>query len=144
MWSDYPALWPETIRGLYVSSVRWSEQMRSHLPAHPLKGDYARMFQRCGHGVPDLARARRSASNALTLIVQDEIVPYGISEKTGEDIHNEMRLLELPWPSDELRKLENTEVTLRVTLSSFVAPNPSEASRGSRYRYGLARPALQA
>jgi hypothetical protein len=26
-------------------------------------------------------------------------------------------------------------VTLRVALSSFIAPNPSEASRGSRYRY---------
>ncbi len=135
LWSDYPALWPETIRGLYVSSARWNAQMRSHLPAHPLKGDYARMFQRYGYGVPDLARARRSASNALTLIVQDEIVPYGISAETGGDVHNEMRLLELPWPIEELRKLGNTEVTLRVTLSSFVAPNPSEASRGSRYRY---------
>lgn len=135
LWSDYPALWPETIRGLYVSSARWNAQMRSHLPAHPLKSDYARMFQRYGYGVPDLARARRSASNAITLIIQDEIVPYGISAETGGDVHNEMRLLELPWPIEELRKLGNTEVMLRVTLSSFVAPNPSEASRGSRYRY---------
>jgi len=135
LWSDYPSLWPETIRGLYVSSARWTDQMRSHLPVAPQKGDYARLFQRYGHGVPDLARARRSAANALTLIVQDVIVPYGLSTKTGGDVHNEMRLFELPWPVEELRKLGTANVTLRVTLSSFVAPNPSEASRGSRYRY---------
>ncbi len=109
--------------------------MRSHLPTHAQKGDYTRLFQRYGHGVPDLDRARRSASNALTLIVQDEIVPYGLSEKTGGDIHKEMRLFNLPWPIEALRRLGNTPVMLRVTLSSFVAPNPSEASRGSRYRY---------
>jgi hypothetical protein len=76
-----------------------------------------------------------AASNALTLIVQDKIVPYGLSDKTGGDVHKEMRLFELPWPVEELRKLGNSWVTLRVALSSFVAPNPSEASRGSRYRY---------
>jgi hypothetical protein len=46
-----------------------------------------------------------------------------------------MRLFTLPWPVEELRKFGNTQVTLRVALSSFVAPNPSEASRGSKYRY---------
>ncbi|WP_246138901.1 S8 family peptidase [Nitrospirillum bahiense] len=135
LWSDYPSLWPETIRGLYVSSARWTEQMKSHLPANPSKGAYALLFRRYGYGVPDLQRARRSASNALTLIVQDEITPYGLSEKTGGDVHKELRLFELPWPVEELRKLGSALVTLRVTLSSFVAPNPSEASRGSRYRY---------
>jgi hypothetical protein len=135
LWSDYPSLWPETIRSLYVSSARWTEQMKSHLPANPSKGAYALLFRRYGYGVPDLERARRSASNALTLIVQDEITPYGLSEKTGGDVHKELRLFELPWPVEELRKLGNALVTLRVTLSSFIAPNPSEASRGSRYRY---------
>lgn len=109
--------------------------MRSHLPANPQKGDYERLFRRYGYGVPDLDRARRSAANALTLIVEDEIVPYGLSEKTGGDVHNEMRLFELPWPVQELRKLGASMVTLRIALSSFIAPNPSEASRGSRYRY---------
>lgn len=135
LWSDYPDLWPETIRGLYVASARWTPQMRSHLPMVAQKGDYARLFQRYGFGVPDLDRARRSASNALTLVVEDTITPYGLSPKTGGDVHNEMRLFTLPWPVEELRKLGNAQVTLRVALSSFIAPNPSEASRGSRYRY---------
>lgn len=135
LWSDYPALWPETVRGLYVSSARWTNQMLSHLPDEPQKGHYAPLFQRYGYGVPDLNRARRSAANALTLIVEDTITPYRLSEKTGSDIHNEMKLFTLPWPVEQLRALGNTQVTLRVTLSTFIAPNPSEASRGSKYRY---------
>ena len=135
LWSDYPTLWPETVRGLYVSSARWTQQMRAHLPAQPNKGHYTPLFQRYGYGVPDMARARRSASNALTLIVEDTITPYGISEKTGGDVHNEMKLFALPWPVEALRALSNADVTLRVALSSFIAPNPSEASRGVRYRY---------
>ncbi|MCB1469070.1 MAG: S8 family peptidase [Rhizobiaceae bacterium] len=135
LWSDYPTLWPETVRGLYVASARWTPQMLSHLPAEPQKGHYTPLFQRYGYGVPDMARARRSASNALTLIVEDTITPYGLSEKTGGDVHNEMKLFTLPWPVEALRALGNADVTLRVALSSFVAPNPSEASRGIRYRY---------
>lgn len=135
LWSDYPTLWPETVRGIYVSSARWTPQMRAHLPKEPNKGDYTALFQRYGYGVPDMVRARRSASNALTLIVEDTIIPYGLSEKTGGDIHNEMKLFALPWPIEALRALGNAEVRLRVALSSFIAPNPSEASRGVRYRY---------
>ncbi len=135
LWSDYPNLWPETVRGLYASSPRWTPQMLSHLPENPQKGSYAPLFQRYGYGVPDMERARRSASNALTLIVEDTITPYGLSERTGGDIYNEMKLFTLPWPVETLRAHGNSEVTLRVTLSSFIAPNPSEASRGSRYRY---------
>lgn len=135
LWSEYPSLWPETVRGLYVASARWTSQMKSHLPLNPQKGDYARLFRRYGYGVPQLERARRSASNALTLLIQDEIIPYGLSAKTGGDVHHEMRLFSLPWPVEALRQLGNVQVTLRVALSSFVAPNPSEASRGSRYRY---------
>ena len=137
LWAEYPNLWPETVRGLYVSSARWTTQMRSHLPAGvaPPKGSYAPLFQRYGYGVPNLDRARRSASNALTLIVEDTITPYGLSEKTGNDIHHELKFAALPWPVEELRKLGSADVTLRVTLSTFIAPNPSEPSRGNRYRY---------
>jgi len=135
LWSEYPALRPETIRGLYVASARWTPQMLSHLPVSPQKGDYARLFKRYGYGVPDLDRARRSAANSLALVVEDEIIPYGLSENNGSAVHNEMRLFVLPWPVDELRKLGPAAVKLRVALSSFIAPNPSEVPRGSRYGY---------
>jgi Subtilase family len=136
LWSDYPLLWPETIRALFVSSARWTEQMHSHLPANPAKGDYGRLFQRYGYGAPDLERARRSASNALTLIVEETITPFKKGKKSSSDhVHNEMKLFELPWPVEELRKLTNTPVTLRVALSTFIQPNPSEPARGDKFRY---------
>jgi hypothetical protein len=136
LWSDYRHLWPETIRAIFVSSARWTQQMRSHLPATPAKGDFGRLFQRYGYGVPDMERARRSASNALTLVVQDSITPYRKSDKpSAEHVHNEMKLFELPWPVEELRKLTNTPVTLRVALSTFIRPDPSEPARGSKFRY---------
>lgn len=135
LWSDYPKLWPETARALYVSSARWTDQMKSHLPVEPNKGDFAKLFRRYGYGVPDMERARRSASNALTLLIEDTITPYGLSEKTGGDVHNEMKLFTLPWPVAALRALGSAEITMRAALSTFIAPNPSEASRGSRYRY---------
>lgn len=135
LWSDYRSLWPETIRALFVASARWTPQMRSHLPTTSTKGDYTPLFQRYGYGVPDMERARRSASNAFALIVQDTIKPYQKSAKGPEHVHGEMKVFELPWPVDELRKLTNLPVTLRVALSTFIAPNPSEPARGSKFRY---------
>ncbi|MBE0560608.1 MAG: S8 family serine peptidase [Ochrobactrum anthropi] len=136
LWSDYPELWPETIRALFVSSARWTPQMRSHLPPNPGKGHYGLLFRRYGYGVPDMERARRSASNALTLIVQDSITPFRQSESGAPDhVHNEMRLFELPWPVEALRALVAHPVSLRVALSTYVAPNPSEPARGSKFRY---------
>lgn len=136
LWSDYPALWPETVRALFVSSARWTDQMRRHLPNNPGKAHYAPLFKRYGYGVPDMTRARRSASNALTLIVQDTITPFRKNDKKGsEHVHNEMKLFTLPWPVEELRRLTNTPVTMRVALSTFIVPNPSEPARGSKFRY---------
>jgi hypothetical protein len=135
LWTEYPHLWPETIRALFISSARWTQQMRSHLPTNPAKGAYGQLFQRYGYGVPDMQRARRSASNALSLVVQDTIQPYRSSDSGGEHTHNEMKLFELPWPVEELRKLADTPVTLRVALSTYIQPNPSEPARGSKFRY---------
>jgi hypothetical protein len=110
--------------------------MRSHLPANPAKGDYGPLFQRYGYGVPDMERARRSASNALTLIVEDTITPYRKNDRaSAEHVHNEMKLFDLPWPVEELRKLSNAPITLRVALSTFIQPNPSEPARGLKFRY---------
>ena len=63
LWSDYPKLWPETIRALFLSSARWTKQMRSHLPANPTKADYGRLFRRYGyarHGTRSAERLERS------------------------------------------------------------------------------------
>ena len=136
LWSDYPELWPETVRAIFVSSARWTSQMLAHVPAQPSKTDLGILFRRYGYGVPDMERARRSASNALTLIVEDTIQPYKKSTtKNAEHIHNELKLFELPWPVQELRRLGTAEVKLRISLSTFMLPNPSEPARGNKYRY---------
>jgi hypothetical protein len=87
----------------------------------------AEALLRCfGHGVPDLDRARYSARNELTLVIEREIQPFRIDldEKKGKT--NEMHLHRLPWPGDLLEDLGPLETRLRVTLSYFVEPNPGK------------------
>lgn len=133
--SAYPNLWPETIRALYVGSARWTDQMWSHVaPAdRNRKGAYDVMFTRYGYGQPNLERALRSASSAVTLIAEDRIRPYE-NKGSGRKL-NEMRLFELPWPTDVLRGMVGQNVTLRIALSTFIEPNPSEVARGRKNRY---------
>ena len=136
IWADQPQRWPETIRALLVSSARWTNPMMAHLPENPSKGDFERLFRRYGYGVPDLSRALRSATSAVTLVAEDRITPYTHSDAKGAPaIHNEIKLHQLPWPVEGLRRLGAQPVTLRVALSTFVEPNPAEASRGRKLQY---------
>lgn len=127
----YPGYWPETIRALLVHSASWTDAMRATYGPLENKKDHERLIRRCGFGVPDMRRALWSARNRLTLISQQSFQPY---VRTGSSTTlKELQLYELPWPVQELRDLEETEVELRVTLSYFIEPNPSE--RGHRYRH---------
>ncbi|WP_221033479.1 S8 family peptidase, partial [Pseudomonas amygdali] len=132
----YPARWPETIRALIVHSAEWTDAMkRMFLPQNrnPTKQDYERLVRHCGFGVPSLDRAKWSASNSLTLVVEDTLQPF--KKLRGKDPSpREMHLHELPWPKDELEALGATDVEMTVTLSYFIEPNPSARGR-SRYRY---------
>ena len=133
----YPALLPETIRALIVHSAEWTNAMKQQfLPTTgaPSKRDYRRLVQRCGFGVPDIARARWSVENSLTMVVEERLQPFkreGSSAPTLCDMH----LHDLPWPRDVLEDLGETPVEMRVTLSYFVEPNPSRRGHRSRYRY---------
>lgn len=131
----YPNFWPETIRGLMVHSARWTQPMLdAYTPGGLRNRDTLRQLLRhCGYGVPSLDRALHSAGNSLTMIVQDEIQPYhkdGVSVKTRD-----MHLHALPWPTEMLMELGNTPVTLRVTLSYFIEPNPGERGGIDKYAY---------
>ena len=133
----YPDLWPETIRALVVHSAEWTDTMkRMFLPpgGNPSKEDYVRLLQRCGFGVPDLDRAIWSVSNSLTMVVQEGLRPFQrIRGRTPTT--RDMHLHDLPWPVDVLEELGETQVEMRVTLSYFVEPNPSQRGVASRYRY---------
>lgn len=152
--AEYPDAWPETVRALLIHSAQWTQPMRAHLhhmvtgsPAGPfdLGGPHSQWLPRtiqgvrvrqeqkelllraCGYGVPDLGRAVASATNRLTLVVQETISPF----EAGH--FKEIHLHKLPWPAEVLASLHDTPVEMRVTLSYFVEPNP--ARRGGRNRF---------
>jgi hypothetical protein len=132
----YPDLRPETIRALIVHAAEWTSAMRQmYLPLNkpPTKNDFTNLIRHCGWGVPDQERARWSASNSLTLIVEGSLHPY---RKEGSNIKTrDMHLHELPWPKEELEGLGGVEVQMRVTLSYFIEPNPSARGTASKFHY---------
>ncbi len=134
--SVYPELWPESIRALLVHSAEWTEAMRqAFLPSGQLKkADYATLLRHCGFGIPDLDRAMWSVSNSLTLVGEEYLYPF-MREQSRKPVLRDMNLHQLPWPLAELEDLGETQVEMRVTLSYFIEPNPSERGVTSRYRY---------
>lgn len=91
------------------------------------------LLRHCGYGVPSLERALYSAGNSLTMILQDQLQPY---HKVNAAIRTcDMHLHALPWPTDILEALGDTPVTLRVTLSYFIEPNPGERGGLDKYAY---------
>lgn len=127
--AEYPHFWPESVRGLLVQSARWTRAMRAHLDGAGGKKARARLVRRYGYGVPDLARALRSAGDALTLIAQASIRPFADGKM------RELHLHELPWPKAALAEMGETPVRLRVTLSYFMEPNPGRRGWRKRHRY---------
>jgi hypothetical protein len=128
--ADYPGFWPETVRGLLVHSAEWTSQMRTQMAAAGTsRRQRAAFIRRYGFGVPTAERALRSATDALTLVVQDTIHPF------RHGALREMHLHDLPWPRDELANLGEVSVKLRVTLSYFIEPSPTRRGSQSRYRY---------
>lgn len=135
--AQYPDLWPESIRALIVHSAEWTDNMRQRylpFPKEPTKTDYLHLVRHCGFGVPDIERAMWSVSNSLTMVIETGLYPF---KKTGssQPTLRDMNLHRLPWPLAELEGLGDTEVEMRVTLSYFIEPNPSNRGFRSRYRY---------
>ena len=133
----YPHLCPETIRALIVHSAEWTDAMRGlFFPASgvPTKGDYLHLIRCCGFGVPNIDRAIWSVRNSLTMVVEESLHPFK-RETKREPTLRDMHLHNLPWPSDILESLGETQVEMRVTLSYFIEPNPSRRGVRSRYRY---------
>ncbi len=133
----YPDYWPETIRGLVVHGAEWTPLMRAEVDAAVPKATKLRMLRRYGWGVPSEEAVLTSSRSAVTMVVQDEFVPF-----TGIDFASRtFRLHELPWPAEVLRELGGTDVILRVTISYFIEPTASR--RGWRRRYSYASHGLR-
>ncbi|GLV90745.1 hypothetical protein Slala04_21990 [Streptomyces lavendulae subsp. lavendulae] len=141
----YPGLSAEAVRGLLVHEARWTPAMmgaglykRTGAPKLPKAELMRQVIRRYGWGVPSEERVLSSAANAVTLIVQNELVPFRRDGSGGVRLA-ELQLHELPWPLEQLRELGEATVQLRVTLSYFVEPNPGRRGMRGRYSYASHR-----
>jgi len=130
---EYPNYWPETIRGLIIHSAEWTEAMKSGFNLEKQNGRI-KLLRTVGYGVPSLDKAKFSADNSLTLIAEKEIIPY--RKERSSVRYNEYHLYELPWPKEVLQnELVENDVTLKVTLSYFIEPNPGSRQYANNFRY---------
>lgn len=81
---------------LVVHSAEWTPAMRRRFSTERTKARQIALLRRYGMGVPDLARATRSAADALTFVAQDVIYPFEDGKMREIHFH------ELPWPTDIL------------------------------------------
>lgn len=127
----YPEFWPETIRALMIHSAEWTRKMLNNRSFTDLNETERKILLRSvGYGVPILENALYSANNSLTLIAEREIQPFHLvgSVRKSKEYH----LFNLPWPADILSgELFDQDVTLKITLSYFIEPNPG--SKNKRY-----------
>lgn len=135
--ATYPSYWPETVRGLLTHSAHWTPTMQDEITAEIGKKKRRLLLKRYGWGVPDVSTVLSSSRQAVTMVVQDEFVPF-----VGSDYKmRHFRLHRLPWPTEALADLGAEDVELRVTLSYFI--EPSAARRGWRRRYSYASHGLR-
>lgn len=132
--SQYPTLWPETIKGLLIHSADWTTEMLGNRTIQELnKTEQINLLRTFGYGVPDFQKAVRSANNSLTLISQESLSPFILDD--GKVKTNQMHLHNLPWPVDVLSSLFDSEVTLTATLCYFIEPNPGNKQYSKSYYY---------
>tara|TARA_R110002049_G_scaffold77947_1_gene199023 strand:- start:846 stop:3260 length:2415 start_codon:yes stop_codon:yes gene_type:complete len=127
----YPAMRPETVKGLIVHTAEWTDAMQAHWQTLVDAGAQEQqanlsMLDCFGWGIPNEERLFWSAENALTLISEDELRPYKKDDGKGVTL-KEMKSFRLPWPDTVLRALGATEIEMRCTLSYFVQPDPHSA-----------------
>lgn len=128
--SEYPDIWPETVRALMIHSASWSDEMKRQFCTNDTKTKGRRQLLRtCGYGVPDLARAIQCMNNSVNMVIEGELQPY------DGNAMNEMHIHTLPWPKEVLEALGEEMVIMKVTLSYFIEPGPGEIGWKDKYRY---------
>lgn len=131
--AKYPDLWPESVRALIVHSASWTSGMLAGSEIADLSSnDKIHLMRRFGYGLPSQECAEYSASNRACLVIQDTLQPYILNE--GTVALNEMHLHKLPWPSELIRSVAGS-VKVRVTLSYYIEPNPSDRLPDGKYAY---------
>jgi len=130
--AKYPKYTLETVRGLVVHGASWTEKMLEEL--YPLKmtprGKLLRLY---GYGAASEESSLSSFINRSTVISEQVIQPF---KKVKSKVElNESHLVPLPLPKNFLEELGNQIIRLKVTLSYFIEPNPSQRGYSGRYSY---------
>lgn len=129
----YPDHWPETIRALVIHGARYTAAMRAGLSKPLKKSDKRTLLRRFGYGVISDETSLTSSERRPTLVMQESINPY---KSAGSTIKlNQLKVHSLPWPAEALAALGEAKVELRITLSYFIDPNPSQRGWQSKFRY---------
>lgn len=136
----YPTYWPETIRALLIHSCKYNKSINNSYQILKKKDSLTRgvaldtILRTVGFGVPDINSALNSSESNAHIVIQNHIKPF----KKGKHSYitlNEWHLIDLPWPIEELQNLSTKEVSLKVTLSYFIEPNPQNKGYKSRFSY---------
>ncbi len=130
----YPNAWEETLRALMIHSASWTDAMKKQLKFNGKKDSIIQMLRTFGYGAPDLEKATFCKSHYLTFVSEEVIQPY-IKEKSSNPKTNVAHFYEFPWPQNVLSQLGDTDVTIRITLSYFIEPNPGEKGYSTSYSY---------
>ena len=135
----YPEYWPETIRGLLIHSCKFNSAIKNRYTNlinnyhFNQKQALEILLRTVGFGIPDLKSALKSSESHAHIVIQDELKPFR-SNKDNVSL-NEMHFIQLPWPKLALQYLGNKKVSLKVTLSYFIEPNPQNKGYRSRFSY---------
>lgn len=133
----YPDYWPETVRGLLTHEAEWTSAMANAVTGTSGRKKRLEQLRRFGWGVPTEDSVLNSSSRAVTLVTQDQFIPFEGMEYSSR----RFRVHTLPWPSEALSDLGDHTVRLRVTLSYFIEPSASR--RGWRQKYAYASHSLR-
>jgi hypothetical protein len=132
----YPDLWPESVRGLMVHASQWTQGM---LGAEDVAGwsknRKIAFLRRNGYGTPVIEHLLNSYSNRPCIVIQDTLQPFAESQRNTNIVFGDMNHYELPWPQESLEQIFDQAVQLKVTLSFFIEPSPSERPPKKKHSY---------
>lgn len=129
----YPDYWPETLRALVVHGARYTPAMSAQLPLNRARADKEALLRQFGYGAVNGYNTLHSDRWRPTLVLQESLMPYRL-DKSNIQL-NELNMHALPWPADALAALGESLVEMRITLSYFIDPNPSQRGWQSKFRY---------
>lgn len=130
----YPEAWEETLRALLIHSSSWTPELINQFNIDSSKiSDVIKLLRIVGYGIPNLSKALECQSNYLTFVSEQKIIPYKLED--GKVKTNQIHYYEFPWPKEILEAIGDLDVTLRVTLSYFIEPNPGDRGYTTKYAY---------